>query len=410
MEDNKLYSEKKNSRKTILAALTLMNFCSSAIYMWSIFNIPIMNETDWAIHKISFAYSTLLMMTFVGSLISGQMQKRVEPRKILGFGVFLWSTGWFLSGYANSYIWFYVSFGIIAGAGNGFVYNMIVSSVPRVFPDRRGLANGIVLGAGGLGPLFLAPFGYFMLNNMGAFDSMKVLGVAFMLVMSANARLVKWPKISRYENNLPLSNACNKVRECQDKNINEMIRDPNFYFLWFMFFSTVVAGLIMTGHASNIGQELAGLSDYEAMRIVGVLAVMSFVGRMSMGIVADKIGSFKVIGFILMVLMVDMYLFKYATSYFKFMISLSIVGFCFGSVMCVFPKACSEFYGVVNFGSNWSILFSGYTMAAFIGPVMAAYFIGYFGTYDYSFIIVGLLLTLAMILYLIMADRLKNGS
>ena len=69
-------------------------------------------------------------------------------------GVALWGLGNILAGLGTSAFgasWLYVTYGLIGGVGAGMAYITPLAMVTKWFPDRKGLAGGLVAGGFGLG-------------------------------------------------------------------------------------------------------------------------------------------------------------------------------------------------------------------------------------------------------------------
>ena len=124
---------------------------------------------------------------------------------------------------------------------------------------------------------------------------------------------------------------------------------------------------------------------------------MSFAGRLIMGSLSDKIGRYRTVLAIIIIIAADMFFFGVVHSFPTFVLALSVVGFCFGSIMSVFPALCSDTFGVTHMSSNWSVMYSGYTVASFIGPMSAAKCVEAFGSYVNVFVLSGVLAALALI-------------
>lgn len=161
-------------RNVILAAGTLAAMGTSCIYMWSIFNKPLMATYGFSASEVSMAYSLFLLTTCFSSMLAGWLQQRIQPRYIVVCSGVLFGMGWFLSGFASNLVMLYLFFGGFAGAGNGLLYNTIVAVVMKWFPDKRGFANGICIGAIGLGQCFLLLWAT-SLSNHSAFRWRSIL-------------------------------------------------------------------------------------------------------------------------------------------------------------------------------------------------------------------------------------------
>src|SRR2546421_2001068 len=72
-------------------------------------------------------------------------------------GVVVWGLGNVLAGLGTPHLgaaWLYLTYGVIGGIGLGLGYVTPVAAVTKWFPDRRGLASGMVVMGFGLGAFF----------------------------------------------------------------------------------------------------------------------------------------------------------------------------------------------------------------------------------------------------------------
>lgn len=150
------------SRNVILAAGAFTVLGTGAIYMWSIFNKPLMSEYGFTTSEVSMIYSLFLLASCFSSMLAGWLQHKVQPRFIVMAAGVLFGIGWFCSGLAENLPMLFLFYSGCAGVGNGLLYNTIVAVVTKWFPDKRGFANGICIGAIGIGPAFFAPAGNYL--------------------------------------------------------------------------------------------------------------------------------------------------------------------------------------------------------------------------------------------------------
>ena len=73
----------------------------------------------------------------------------------------------------------------------------------------------------------------------------------------------------------------------------------------------------------------------------------------------------------------------------------------FRSVMSNLPLLCSTYFGFKHFGGNYAISYSGYTVSALVGPMIAAFVLANTGSYDAAFYIAGGLSLLAFAAFLL---------
>lgn len=407
--------KKTPPREIILIAGAFTALGTGAIYMWSIFNKPLMTTFGFTASEVSMVYSLFLLATCFSSMLAGWLQRHTQPRFIvLGAGV-LFGLGWFCSGFADSLPLLYLFYSGFAGAGNGLLYNTIVAVVMKWFPDKRGLANGVCIGAIGVGPAVFAPAGNLLIETFDVQTAFHIVGVVWLVVYLVFSWVLYVP---------PSGWAPKGVAEGRDeagkksvvREVNftsmQMFKQPLFYLLFAIFMVSSISGLMITGHASNIGQELAHLSASEGAIMVSVLALGSFLGRLIFGFISDIIGRYNTLVIALAINAIVMLLFLgQATTFVTFLLAVSLVGACFGATMTVLPAIVGDAFGSGNFGQNYSFVYPGYTVASFVGPMLAASAVETMGTYAPSFIVAGVfsLAGIALVLFAkAMAYRLEE--
>ena len=381
------------NRNVILAAGTLAAMGTSCIYMWSIFNKPLMATYGFTASETSMAYSLFLLATCFSSMLAGWLQQRIQPRFIVLVSGILFGAGWFLSGFASNLAMLYVFFGGMAGAGNGLLYNSIVAVVMKWFPDKRGFANGVCIGAIGLGPVFFAPLGNFLIESFSVQTAFQIVGIIWIAIYLTVSWLLRVPP-SGWAPGTDVAKAdelgAGSTSPERNFTLGEMFRQPLYYVLFLVMMVACTSGLMITAHASNIGQELAGLTASEGAVVVAVLAVGSCLGRFGFGAVSDRIGRYPALAISLAAnAVVMLFCIDAATSFATFLMAVAAVGACFGGTMSIVPAIVGDAFGSANFGQNYSFVYPGYTVASFVGPMAAASAFEAMGSYSSAFIIAG---------------------
>ena len=122
-----------------------MNLALGVIYAWSVFVAPFDADFGWTRTEVSVVFTIAILSVGSWFVVAGFLQDRFGPQKVAAFGGILYALGFFLASQTESLIWLYVTFGAIAGAGNGFGYAIPIPVCSKWFPDRRGLAVGLVV-------------------------------------------------------------------------------------------------------------------------------------------------------------------------------------------------------------------------------------------------------------------------
>lgn len=406
----------KLPRGLILAIATLLTLGNGLIYMWSIFNVPLMNAFGYTASGIALAYSLFMLMSCMGSFLGGWLQQHMQPRFVVLIAGIAFSLGWLLTGFAESLPLLYVCFGGLAGIGNGLSYNALLSVATTWFPDKRGFANGVCTCGAGMGPVIFAPLGNLLIESFDVLMAFRIVGIAWLVIYLVFTWFLVMPAPGWKPSNWDPDDrgASSPVSSGLNYSGREILKQPLFYVLFLILMVAVTSGQMINGHASSLGQELAHLSAGEGALMVSLLGIGSVLGRLGFGAISDKIGRFTTLILILGVNAVIMLLFlAHATTFVAFLACMMIIGACFGGTMSVMPATVGDSFGPKFFGQNWSFVYPGYTVAAFIGPMVAASTTEATGSWEGAMIVAGVLSLLGIVLVLIgrrLAKRLAQAG
>lgn len=157
--------KKTTPRWLVLAACAICGGMTGVCYVWSIFKAPLMEVTGIASTTATFAYSLFLICVFISNALTAQVVKHINPKKLVGIAGIGFGLSYVLTGFATNTFTLYLFFSVLGGISDGFIYNLTVSVALRWYPDRKGFANGVCIGAMGLAPVIFAPLGNWLIQN-----------------------------------------------------------------------------------------------------------------------------------------------------------------------------------------------------------------------------------------------------
>lgn len=147
-----------------------------------------------------------------------------------------------------------------------------------------------------------------------------------------------------------------------------MIKSPQFYVIWLSFFFGSVAGLMIIANALPIAQA-QGLSAALAASAVMTVALFNAAGRIVWGVISDSLGRTKTLMLIFLICGVTMLSLKMLTGV-MILVGVSLVGFCFGGFLAVYPSLTADYYGTKSYGMNYGTVFLSYGVGAVAGPML----------------------------------------
>ena len=404
-------TDKPVNRWLILISGVLINLCIGSAYAWSVFQKPLIAMFKWSTSEASLAFTLSLSIVPLAMIVAGKIQDQKGPKMVIFAGGLIFSLGIVGAGFSTGLNFLYATYGVLGGIGIGTIYACTVANTVKFFPDKRGLASGLVVAGFGSGAVVLAPLSSLLIQSFGVLNAFKILGFAYLLVISVCSLLVKTaPANYKPDGWIPPAPSATTIAG-KDKNWREMLADPMFYVLWGMYTIGTISGLMVIGHASPIGQEVIKLDASTAAMSVGFLALANTAGRIFWGWVSDKIGRYNAVMIMFILAGAMMFAMTQVSTLLPFIAVLMAIGLCFGGFMGIFPSITADMFGPKNLGMNYGIIFTAYGASAFIGPRLAARFKEMNnGDYTQAFLIAAVLSITGIILtYIAQYNKKKAG-
>jgi MFS transporter, OFA family, oxalate/formate antiporter len=400
-------------RWLIAAAGAVVMLTIGTIYSWAIFTQPLLVAYRWDLTTTTWAYAIAnFSLAAVGAVIGGFWQDRAGPRIVAMVGVSLWGCGNVLAGIGTPLFgaaWLYVSYGILGGIGAGMAYITPVSMVTKWFPDKKGLAGGLVAGGFGLGAFVynqwiprLAGFHAAAVHAGGfiaaraaatvagkAFDPttlsdvqtlttqdisavMQVFiasGIVFLVVGLAAASLFRNPPPG-YLAAAPQRPA--KSSADDGYSPSQVVAMPQFYLLWLQLFVNVIAGITIISNAVFVLADLTRLSPAVIAPLFGLVSIFNAFGRLLWGAISDRIGCNHTFAVMFAVQAVTVLLLAHMHALVPALAAVSVILLCCGGGFGTMPSYNARCFGTKFMGLNYGLILSAWGFAGLIGPLIVA--------------------------------------
>jgi len=415
-----------------LAGIVVM-LCLGTVYSWSLFTNSLVAGLGLTTQDATLAFELAIFFLGVGAVIGGRWQDKVGPRTVTIVGVLLWGAGVLLAGLGTEAMgkwWLYLTYGIIAGLGNGMAYVTPVAMVTKWFPDRRGLGSGMVVMGFGLGAFFYnqivtrldiykaaaKPAGAFVAAKAaalkagttfdptqfalppGAFHGIMMIftvsGVIFIVLGGLAAFMLQNPPAG-----YSVAGATGTATsQASGFTPQEVLGMPQFYGLWLLLFLNVVAGILIISNAAPIYTELTGATPAVAGQVYGLLAIFNGLGRFFWGSVSDRLGRNMTYTVMYLVQAVVFFLMANTGGFVAVGIYFAIVLLCYGGGFGVMPSFNADYFGTKYMGQNYGMILTAWGVAGVVGPFIAAKVRDVTGTYHGALIPVAIMLVIASVI------------
>ncbi|MGE4540676.1 MAG: OFA family MFS transporter [Bacteroidales bacterium] len=385
-------TDMKYNRWYCVIGAVLIQFCLGVVYVWSIFLKPIVETTGWVSSDVSLAYTISLAVLPVTMIVGGYLTPKFGPRLVALLGGIMVCIGMFIAGNSSSVYMLWFGYGFLCGGGVGISYGIPIATLTKWFPDKRGLITGLAVGSLGFGSFVFSKVAYYIMMQMGALATFPILGIIVLIGVGMGAFLIKAAPDGYMPPGWTPPQKKSGAPTSYDFKPKEMLGTYQYYYLFIMYTFIMICSLMIIGHASPIGQSVAGLSPVEASTIVGLLGLFNSGGRIAWGAISDKLGRLRSIMVMSIISGVAMLSMNYLSNFWMFAIGVSLVAICFGGSVGVFPAITADNFGAKYVGINYGLILLAYSVGAIVGPIMATKVVeSTGGDYSTAFIISGVL-------------------
>jgi MFS transporter, OFA family, oxalate/formate antiporter len=355
-------------------------------YAWTLFAQPMVKahaQQHWQLSDVQWGFSLFIAvgtwaMPFLASFID-----KTGPRILMGVSGLLCAVGWGSLGHVGSLTSFYSLYGL-AGIGVACVYACGVATAVKWFPDRRGIASGLITAGYGMGAAVFNPLFNYLIRGIGYSDTFLWTGISHgALILLAGLVLVNPPA----DYKVKAAAVKPKVRRHDlDFTYTEMLRTPQFYFLFIAMLSVGMGGLMVTAQLKPVATNFK-ISDAALTVALVLTPLANGSSRILWGWVSDYLGREWTMftAFLLQAIFL-----LAATTLGRggdaiWVVLMVLVFLTWGELYALFPAVLGDLYGSKNSALNYSFLYSAKGFAALLGGGIAATLFETTGTWNYAF-------------------------
>jgi len=381
----------------IASGITTMLFLGT-VYAYSVFRLALERELQIGAAQSGLPYMVSLAVFALFMFFTGRYIEKFTPRRILLTGGLLVSSGWILSSFATNIVMLTLTYGVISGAGVGIMYGVPISVISKWFPDKKGLAVGLVLAGFGLSPILTAPIASALVQNYGVMNAFLILGLGFGVLLPSLALTFKYPTEAESASFIKIQK---KVQNVIEIPLREMIRTVSFKAVYLNFIIGTMIGLTMIGMTTNVGVDYFKLQSSTVTSLMAIFAISNGIGRPIFGWITDRYSSRTAMLISYgMILTTAIGLILITHHIVVFIIAFSIFWFNLGAWLAIAPTSTLKLYGAKNYSKNFGLVYTAYGIGAIAGVSTSGALLDFHGNYHYVFYfviglcVVGLLLTL----------------
>ncbi len=366
---------------------TLLMLMLGTVYAWSFFQKPIVTAMGWSNSQTAWAFSIAILFLGFSAAWGGVNLPRIGPVKLSMTGGALFALGYMLGGVALKYHslqLLYLGFGVVGGIGMGFGYVTPVATVGKWFPDRKGLATGMVVMGFGFGALLMSKVIGPALMSVTGGDTAATFMLSGMVMCSTLVFgfFLKNPPAG-YAPSGYMPAGASDARQHADSERTAMgcIVSGKWLLMWLVFFCNITAGIMFIGFQSPMLQDILGRSrpgmDAGALAAAGatLIAASSLfngMGRFLWGGLSDRIGRIQTFRIILASQIIVFIILRYVNSPMIFSLLVCYVLLCYGGGFGTMPSFVLDVFGARLMPVVYGAILTAWSLAGVAGPQIAA--------------------------------------
>jgi MFS transporter, OFA family, oxalate/formate antiporter len=358
--------------------------CLGTVYSWSIFRRPLETEMGISATASLLPFTLVLVCNAIMMPITGFYMPRLGTRTIAAIGGVIVGVGYLLASVATQIETLTLAYGVVVGIGVGMTYGVPMAVVARWFPERKGLAVGLTIIGFGLSPLVTAPLANHLIATMGVRPTLRLLGIAFGLIILAISATLKLPPSDWHPYPGTIPHASESAHHAYPPHL---LKSRSFYGLWICYTIGTLVGLSAIGISSPVGEEIIDINPSLAASSVALFALFNGISRPLFGWLSDRyrphqvaIASYSLI-LLACVLMVN----AQAGQVWLYLVAFCLFWFCLGGWLAIAPTTTLRLFNPDHYAQNYGIVFTAYGVGALIGTLSAGQIRDWLGSYTYAF-------------------------
>jgi OFA family oxalate/formate antiporter-like MFS transporter len=386
------------NRWAVAMAGVIMQLALGAVYAWSVFVNPLRDRFDWSRTQVTLTFTISIFMLGATAYFGGLWMNRKGPRIVGMTAGVLYGIGVFLASQSADRLWLlYLSYGFIAGTGLGFGYIVPVATLVKWFPDRRGMITGIAVCGFGAGAALTAPVAKGLISSVGVLSTFAYLGVIYFVMVVGAAWFMTNPPEGWKPAGWEPSLAQQTQRSAKDYLLPEALRTWQWFALWLLLFLNVTAGISLVSQASDMTQEITGVSATAGAALVSIISIANAAGRFLWAWLSDFITRRWVFLTMFALQAVLFFLLPHATAYAVFTLLAFIIITCYGGGFGTMPAFAADYFGPRNVGTIYGLMLTAWGVASAVGPLLLSTLRTSSGSYTQPLTIIAVIMLVSLI-------------
>ena len=382
--------------RVVIASCLTQAIIIGCMFSYGVYFKILEEELGWSRTLLSASTSIMFLVMGFAAILVGKLNDRYGPRWVLSIAGISTGIGYCLFSGITMPWQLLAVFTLFVGIGLSAHDVVTLSTVASWFDKRRGIMTGVVKTGTAMGQVFMPILVTLLIASFGWRESLMVLGITVGVVLLIVAQ---WMQFPAHRKSASSSKTQSPESITQGLSYEQARRSPALWVLCaiqFCYFPTLITiPLHIVVHSSDLGMTTA-----KAATVLSMIGACSIVGRLSIGALFDKIAGKRALILCLVPLVLSLFSLLFidqANWLFGFAL---VYGIAHGGLFTVVSPTVAEYFGMRAHGAVFGTIVLFGTLGGAAGPLLAGITFDKTGSYDFAFITLATLATIAMVLAL----------
>jgi MFS family permease len=396
----------------VVAAAVAIQIIAWGMYnSYGVFFNQLLAEYNWPRETISGAFSLAQAIVGVGAIFLGTLNDRFGPRLLMTFGALLAGLGYVMFSQVHSVWQLYLFMGVIVGFGLSGTDVVLLSTTARWFVKRRGAMSGVVKVGTGIGIVVMPLVATSLISLYGWRITLIIMGSGIFVLCALAAQLLR--RDPARMNLLPDGEKASPVVSAPRSEVGLTLKQAcltrQFWMLCFAYFVVVFCTNTMVVHLAPFSVDMTHSAGFAAA-MVSLMGGASIFGRLSMGLISDKIGCRRSMLICFVIFIVSFAWVQMVKSTWSLSLFVAVYGFAHGGFYAVMSPVVAELFGTRSHGVIFGIVIFIASLGGALGPIVSGRIFDVTASYHLAFLIVLGMSVLGFFVSLLSRPLKNSGS
>ena len=352
--------------------LVCMMAISSPQYVWTLFTKPMSAKLGVTLAELQVTFSILIVLQTFLSPVQGLLVDKFGPKRLLSAGAVLTGSSWVFAAGVRDLAGLYLTYGLLGGLGTGIVYIGVIGLMVKWFPDKRGLATGLVAAGYGMGAMLTTFPISISLAASGYERTLVIYGLLLSVIGLVAALGLRRPP------EMPEPARTTAAVSVRNVSPRRLLRSPIFWLMFGMMTMMSTSGLMvisqMAAFARDFGVAQMTVLGFAALPLALTLdRLTNGLTRPFFGWLSDRIGREHTmfIAFTLEGIAMTAWLLTRDNAV-LFVLLSGLVFFGWGEIFSLFPSTLTDTFGARHATTNYGFLYMAQGVGSILGGPLAA--------------------------------------